>query len=145
MIYVKRLVEQAKLPEKAHESDAGYDLFAVGSYIIPAKNRTTVDTGISVELPNLGIMSRDLYLRIAPRSGMAHTYGIDVFAGVVDRGYTGEIKVILFNSSDEDYEVKEGDKIAQMIPTYIYKGDIVEKQELSVTDRNDDGIGSTGQ
>jgi dUTP pyrophosphatase len=144
MLKVKRLVEDAILPVKAHKQDAGYDIFAIQDYIIPANSRVTIQTGIAIEIPNLGKQNQDIYVRIAPRSGLAVKNGLHVLAGVIDRGYIGEIMVPLLNTSNEDYEVKKGDKIAQMIPTYIYSGDIYEVSELRNTERNSNGIGSTG-
>lgn len=144
MIKVKRLVEEAKLPIKAHDTDAGYDVHSISDITILAGQRIVVKTGISIELPNQGMENNDLYLRIAPRSGLAVNNGIDVLAGVIDRGYTGEIMVPLLNTSDEDYTITSGDRIAQLIPTMIYKSDIIEVTELSETERADGNTGSTG-
>lgn len=145
MINVKRLTETARLPERAHDNDAGYDLFSDESMIIPAQERRVVKTGISVSMTSLASDVFSSYLRIAPRSGLAVKKGINVFAGVVDISYRGEIMVCLFNSSKEDFEVLKGDKIAQMIPTVIVKEGLKEVDSLDETTRGDKGFGSSGR
>ncbi len=145
MLHVKKLTESAKIPEKAHESDAGFDLFSDEDIIIPAQERKVVKTGIAVSLSFPESKDFSCYLRIAPRSGLSAKKGIDVFAGVVDIGYRGEILVCLFNSSKEPYEVLKGDKIAQMIPTIIYKTKIIEVDSLEEADRGEKGFGSSGR
>lgn len=89
-------------------------------------------------------MPPNTYLRIAPRSGLALKFGIDVLAGVVDPGYTGEIGVILQNLGTEPVHVRKGDKIAQGILENAIRADIVEVDELSDSDRGSKGYGSSG-
>ena len=84
------------------------------------------------------------YGRIAPRSGLAVRNAIHVGAGVVDADYRGEVKVLLFNHSDEAFEVKEGDRIAQMIIEKYTMTALEEVQDLSETERGAGGFGSTG-
>ncbi|MDD4049481.1 MAG: dUTP diphosphatase [Candidatus ainarchaeum sp.] len=143
MINVKKLTETAKLPERAHDDDAGFDLFSDEDVVIPAMERKVIKTGISVSI-NFESTDYSCYLRIAPRSGLSVKKGIDVFAGVVDLGYRGEIMICLFNSSKEDFEIKKGDKIAQMIPTLILKTNIQEVNSLEDTSRGEKGFGSSG-
>jgi dUTP pyrophosphatase len=145
MIKIKKLTENAKIPQKAHDSDAGYDLFSVEEKIIPAHSREAIHTGISIELPNLNEENREIYVRIAPRSGLSVKSGIDVFAGVVDRGYTGELIICLYNSSKEDFKINIGDKIAQMIPTIIYNSKLEEVTDINESTRGDKGFGSSGK
>lgn len=145
MIKIKKLTENAKTPQKAHDSDAGYDLFSVEEKIIPAHSREAIHTGISIELPNLNEENREIYVRIAPRSGLSVKSGIDVFAGVVDRGYTGELIICLYNSSKEDFKINIGDKIAQMIPTIIYNSKLEEVTDINESTRGDKGFGSSGK
>ena len=97
------------LPARGSGGVAGYDLSATNNCIIPSRGKGTVDTGLAVSLPP------GTYARIAPRSGLAISNFIDVGAGVVDSDYRGEIKVILFNHSTEDFAVQAGDQIAQLI------------------------------
>ena len=141
---IKKLNENAQLPQKAHEADAGYDIFSIEDVTIPAGHRATVKTGIACEFPEDGNF---YYMRIAPRSGMAVKHGINVLAGVVDQAYRGEILVCLHNTDlENDYVVKSGDKIAQMIPTIIGIFDSLEfVEEISETDRGDKGFGSSGK
>jgi dUTP pyrophosphatase len=144
MIKIKKLTKSAKLPIKINENDAGYDLFSDQEILISAKCREIVSTGIAIQLPKIGNHYEEIYARIAPRSGMAVKSGIDVFAGVIDREYTGEIKVCLFNSSNKDFKIEKGQKIAQLIPTLIFKDKIVEVEELDDTKRGEKGFGSSG-
>jgi dUTP pyrophosphatase len=131
----------AIVPASATEGSAGYDLSACVDDIIPPHKWKAIETGIIVQFPS------NCYLRVAPRSGLAFKKGLDVFAGVVDSDYTGTIKVILMNNGDEDFIVKKGDRIAQMIYERIYKPtlDIVSSMaELEETSRGAGGFGSTG-
>lgn len=145
MIKIKKLTDNAIIPKKNHDCDAGYDLFSIENKIIPPQSREVIHTGISIELPDLNEENRELYVRIAPRSGLSAKHGIDVFAGVIDRGYTGELVVCLFNSSKEEFNVNFGDKIAQMIPTIIYKSELLEVKELNESSRGEKGFGSSGK
>lgn len=145
MIKVKRLTETAIMPTKAHEEDAGFDLYADEDKIIPAQSREIIHTSIAIELPDLKEENREIYVRIAPRSGLSVKSGIDIFAGVIDRGYTGELVVCMFNSTKEEFKVNKGDKIAQMIPTIIYKDNLVEVSELGESKRGEKGFGSSGK
>jgi len=131
----------ATVPATATAGSAGYDLSACVDDCVPAGRWKAVETGVVVQFP------ADCYLRIAPRSGLAFKTGIDVFAGVIDSDYTGTIKVILMNHGTEDFEVKVGDRIAQMIYERIYKPvlQVVDSmQELTATARGVGGFGSTG-
>jgi dUTP pyrophosphatase len=144
MIKVKRLTESAIIPTKAHETDAGFDLYSdKEDSIIPPKSRMGFGTGVSIVLPEIPYPNFNTYLRIAPRSGLSVKKGLDVFAGVIDLDYRGEIIVCLFNSSDEPVEIKKGDKIAQIIPTIILNDKLIEVQELDETERGTKGFGSS--
>lgn len=144
MIKVKLLNEKARLPVKIHESDAGYDLAACEDVLIPPRSRAVISTGVSLSLPKCSLEGHEYYLRIAPRSGLAAKHGIDVFAGVIDTSYRGECKVCLFNSGDEPFQVRCGDRIAQAILTVFAKSEVVRVDELDVTERGDAGFGSSG-
>ncbi len=143
MLNVKKITKTAKLPEKAHSGDAGFDLFSDIDLVIPSLERDVVKTGISLKIDPPKEKEYSIYLRIAPRSGLSVKKGIDVFAGVVDIGYTGEIMISLFNSSKEDFVIKKGDKIAQIIPTLILKTQIKEVDGHEQTERGDKGWGSS--
>jgi len=146
MIKVKRLTESAIIPTRAYSTGAGFDLYSdKEDTIIPPKSRISFGTGVSMALPELQYPIFQLYLRIAPRSGLAVKKGLDIFGGVVDFDYRGEIIVCIYNSSDEPVEIKKGDRIAQIIPTVILNDSIQEVSELDDTIRGDKGFGSSGQ
>lgn len=137
-LLIKRLVEHAVLPKRESEHAAGYDLCSSVDVIIPKHGKGLVGTGLSMALPD------KCYGRIAPRSGLAAKNFIDVGAGVIDRDYRGPVGVLLFNHSDTDFDVKKGDRIAQIIFERIKTPSVVEVDELDVTQRNEGGFGSTG-
>lgn len=131
----------AKIPTKANPTDAGFDLYSVENVIVSAKTRKLINTGVRIALDD------GTYGRIAPRSGLALKYGIDVFAGVVDFSYRNCLGVILYNSSDEDFEVRVGDRIAQLILEKISNASFEEVHsvsELGQTERGEKGFGSSG-
>ena len=127
----------ARLPKKAHSSDAGWDLYTPKDFTIEPKKQVLINTGIKITVP------KNTYGRIAPRSGLANKNGIDVLGGVIDRGYTGEIKVILINHGNNTKIFKNGDRIAQLIITKIKPCKIKIISKLKITSRKG-GIGSTG-
>lgn len=139
MFQVKLLNSNAIVPTKATPGSAGSDLYSAEELIIPSKKWKAVSTGISIRIPT------DCYARIAPRSGLAFKNGIDIFAGVVDSDYRGEIKVIMMNNGESDFEVRIGDRIAQIIFERIYEGVLVEVEELDETKRGEGGFGSSGK
>ena len=100
--------------------------------------RALIHTEIAIAVPE------GYYGRIAPRSGLALQCGIDVGGGVIDADYRGEVGVILFNHSDEDYHVKQGDRIAQLILEKIICPAIEQVDQLDETQRQTGGFGSTG-
>ena len=133
----KYLTETAQVPHKAHRSDAGHDLYAdEGSWVL-ARQRKVIKTGISLEMPD------NLAGLIWPRSGLSVKQGIDVLAGVVDAGYRGEIMVCLYNTSDDDVEIKRGDRIAQMIFQEVPVVSLLLREELGSSQRGSNGFGST--
>jgi len=139
-IKIKRLKENAIPPKYAHEGDAGMDLFSCEDCILRSSERILVSTGIAVAIPY------GYELQIRPRSGFALKNGISIVnsPGTVDSGYRGELGVILINHGQEDFSVKAGDKIAQMILNKIEIAEIEESEELGITERGEDGYGSTG-
>ena len=126
------------LPQYAHRGDAGADLRASETQIISPRGRELVATGIHLELPEgyAGL--------IWPRSGPAVKLGLDCGAGVIDSHYRGEIKVLLFNHSDDEIHVQSGDRIAQLIIQKVETVKFIFSDHLSETARNTAGFGSTG-
>jgi|TARA_R100000908_G_C3723451_1_gene125358 dUTP pyrophosphatase len=140
MIKIKLLSDGAKVPTKAHKSDAGWDLYASGTSqpVYPHKRRL-VSTDISIAIP-------DGYCGLIwPRSGLSVKKGIDVLAGVIDSGYRGEIKVCLLNTSDQMVHIHPGDRIAQLIIQKVEDIKFLEVDNLNDTDRGEGGFGSSGE
>lgn len=129
----------AIMPSKAHHTDAGYDLYARDTQIVPAKESATFDTGVHIELmPGTVGM-------IKSKSGLNIKHGI-TSEGVIDCGYTGSIVVKLYNHSGYDYKVNAGDKITQLvIMPLAYVGELDVVDHLDETDRNSNGFGSSGK
>lgn len=127
----------AIMPTRAHRWDAGLDLYARARGILFAHDRATFDTRVHVQIP-AGFVGF-----IKSRSGLMSKNGITT-DGTIDSGYTGSIKVTLFNNSDEDYIVDIGDKIAQLVILPCSIVDLIQVDELEETERGDNGFGSTG-
>lgn len=106
---VERIAPDAILPVKESDATAGYDLFSLLTYTIPAWGQAEVKTGIKVSLP------KGFYGRVASRSGNAIRHRLEVGAGVIDNDYQGEIIVVVHNFSDADFNITQGFKIAQLI------------------------------
>ena len=128
----------AFMPKRAHETDAGLDLFAREDALIPAKGAAIFDTGVHVGIP-AGYVGF-----IKSKSGLNIKHGIQS-EGVIDAGYTGAIVTKLYNHSDVDYFVKRGDKITQMVILPIIAPTPVLVEKLEETERGDGGFGSTGK
>ena len=137
-LFVKKLDESAVVPVRGSELAAGYDLSSIVDIVVPSLGRVAVPTGLAVKVP-VGT-----YGRIAPRSGLAFKHGIDVLAGVVDADYRDEVRVILYNTSGTDYEIKTGDRIAQLVVEKIEMLDVEVVDDLDETSRKG-GFGSTGR
>lgn len=116
------------------------DLISISAVdtVVPAKGRAIVPTDLSIAIP------QGTYGRVAPRSGLAVKHFIDVGAGVVDADYRGPLGVVLFNFGEQDFVVKRGDRIAQLVLERIMMSDIVEVDDLDGTLRGSGGFGSTG-
>ncbi|XDA78468.1 hypothetical protein R6Z07M_008503 [Ovis aries] len=133
-----RLSEHATAPTKGSARAAGYDLYSAYDYTVPPMEKVLVKTDIQIALPS------GCYGRVAPRSGLAAKHFIDVGAGVIDEDYRGNVGVVLFNFGKEKFEVKKGDRIAQLICERIFYPEIEEVQILDDTERGSGGFGSTG-
>ena len=138
---VFKMSEHATLPARGSEFAAGYDLFAAYDGAIAGRGKGIVKTDIAMAIPG------GYYGRVAPRSGLAVKKHIDVGAGVIDADYRGNVGVVLFNHSEEEFAVKAGDRIAQLIITKIETPPMLEVgsfEELGDTVRGEGGYGSTG-
>ncbi|KZC07119.1 PREDICTED: deoxyuridine 5'-triphosphate nucleotidohydrolase [Dufourea novaeangliae] len=145
IINSKNLLKYAKLtdkafpPLKASEHAAGYDLKSAYEYTVPARGKELVKTDLQVAVPE------GTYGRIAPRSGLAWKNHIDVGAGVIDADYRGNVGVVLFNHSNEDFKISPGDRVAQLICEQIIYPELQALECLDDTERGDGGFGSTGK
>lgn len=128
-------------PVYAKPGDAGADLRSTVSTTIAAGSRALVPTGVSIALPGgyVGL--------VHPRSGLAIKHGITVLntPGTIDSGYRGEIMVILYNSSDVDFEIAVGDRIAQLVIQSVEAAKFIAVDNLPDSDRGETGFGSSGR
>lgn len=133
-----KLDEGAKMPTRAHSTDAGLDLYARDTQIVPAKESAIFDTGVHIELPQgtVGMLKS--------KSGLNVKHGI-TSEGVIDVGYTGSIVAKLYNNSGYDYKVNAGDKITQLVILPILTPELELVDDLESTDRGNGGFGSTGR
>jgi dUTP pyrophosphatase len=137
-LQVKKIYSDALLPVRATSGSAGYDLFSYNDITIPPSSKVLIETGISFTVP-LGT-----YGQIAPRSGLS-CKGSHVGAGVIDRDYTGQDKVLLFNlNTQKEIVINKEDRVAQLILKHISLVEVEEVDELSVSERGSGGFGSTG-
>lgn len=138
-LLVLKMSENATIPTKGSKYSAGHDLYSAYDYSVPAFGKVLIKTDISVSIP-VGH-----YGRIAPRSGMSWNNHTDVGAGVIDRDYTGNIGVVLFNHSNKDLSIEKGDRVAQLILEKNSNYSVIETSDLKHTKRGEDGFGSTGK
>lgn len=131
------------MPTRAHELDGGFDLYSpVGKYLFPnvkgVDNSIVIDTGVHVQIPE-GYVGD-----IKSKSGMMVNYSI-ITDGTVDAGYTGSIRVKLFNLGSSLYHIEKGQKIAQLVLKKIITPELVQVEKLEDTERGSGGFGSTGK
>ena len=139
---VVKLKDEALLPTRAHEGDAGLDLYACEAAHIGPGERWSVGTGVGVEIPtgHAGL--------VLPRSGLARDHGIALVnaPGLIDSGYRGELRVLLLNTDPaETFRVEPGERIAQLLITPIATPEPVETAKLGDSVRGDGGFGSSGR
>lgn len=133
-----KLDAQAIMPTRAHQQDAGLDLYATEDRVVEAHNSDTFDTGVHIQLPphTAGFLKS--------KSGLNVKHNI-TSDGVIDVGYTGSIRVKLYNHGDEPYKVRRGDKISQLVVVCIQTPLLQVVEELEDTERGTGGFGSTGR
>ncbi|MEJ7714718.1 MAG: dUTP diphosphatase [Thermoleophilaceae bacterium] len=137
----RRLAQHAIAPARSHEDDAGYDLFAAEGAVLAPGERADVGTGIALAIPpgHAGL--------VLPRSGLARRHGITLVntPGLIDAGYRGEVRVLLLNTDREEaFEVKPGERIAQLVVVRHEAPELLEAELLDETVRGVGGFGSTG-
>ena len=138
IVKFKLLVNEARKPKKAHQDDAAFDVFSAQAGTIAPKKWLEFRTGIAMQLP------QGYYGKFASRSGLMFKHDIHAFHGTIDNGYRGEMVVRLFNYSDVPFEVKIGDRVAQLVILPYLQADGIEVEELEGTERGSSGFGSTG-
>lgn len=139
---VAKLTDNAVLPTRAHEGDAGLDLHASEAAHIGPGERWGIGTGVAVEIPegHAGL--------VLPRSGLARDHGISLVnaPGLIDSGYRGELRVLLLNNDPaEIFRISAGDRIAQLVLVPVAIADPVEAPELAGSERGEGGFGSSGR
>ena len=139
---VAKLKDEAVLPTRAHEGDAGLDLYSCEAAHIGPGERWSIGTGVGVEIPagHAGL--------VLPRSGLARDHGISLVnsPGLIDSGYRGELRVLLLNNDPaETFRVEGGDRIAQLVLVPIALGTPVETTVLTDSARATGGFGSSGR
>ncbi len=129
------------MPKKAHFDDAAFDLRSRVDMVLPVRKSVLVPAGFSLELP-VGFEAQ-----IRPRSGLAlkHDLMLTNSPGTVDAGYRGEVGVIMYNGGTEEFEIKRGDRIAQMVIARLPEVELVRVDALSNSGRGSGGFGSTGK
>lgn len=139
---IAKLKEDATVPTRAHEGDAGVDLYACEAAHLGPGERWSVGTGVAVEIPegHAGL--------VLPRSGIARDHGIALVnsPGLIDAGYRGEVRVLLLNTDPADtFKVESGDRIGQLVVVPIALAEPVEVEALTGSARGDGGFGSSGR
>ncbi|MCK5466307.1 dUTP diphosphatase [Candidatus Parcubacteria bacterium] len=133
-------IGDAKIPNYAHEGDAGLDIYsAEENYILKSGERKGFLTGIKMEIPSgyVGL--------IWDKSGLASKHGIKTMAGVIDSSYRGEVAIVLINLGSENYLIEKNTKIAQILIQKAEYAETEEVENLDKTERGDRGFGSTGK
>ncbi len=142
-IQLQRLAhgEGLPLPSYASAGAAGLDVVAAEDVTLAPGQRHAVATGFAIAIP------AGYEVQVRPRSGLALKHGITCLntPGTIDEDYRGEVKIILANLGAEPFEVRRGERIAQLVPAAVVKGRFDEVADLSETDRGGGGFGSTGR
>lgn len=133
------LDDGAKMPTRAHTSDAGLDLYCIQGVIVEPNSSAAIDTGVHIAL------EEGTFGQLVSKSGLNVKHGIVCCGGTIDAGYTGSIVVKVYNHSNEWYTFDPGDKVAQMIIMKHETPDMVQVNSLDETERGDNGFGSSGR
>lgn len=137
-VRVKKLKANAVVPSYAHLGDAAMDLCSAEDYVVPAGKRQLVSTGIAMELPE------GYWANIRGKSGLAYRKGVSLLGGVIEHGYRGEYGVVFLNTGEEDFVIKAGDKVAQVVIAPVASAEVEVVDELSDSVRGEGAWGSTG-
>jgi len=133
----------AVLPKRNHEEsltgDSGYDVTAVEDTLIPARGAATVPVGLK-----LAYLPPSIWIRIESRSGLQFKHGLQAFNGIIDNQYRGDMGIRVLNHSDNDYTVKKGDRVAQLVLYSLLATETEWAEEVQETSRGEKGFGSSG-
>lgn len=137
----QRLHPDAVIPTYKTPGSSGADAYSVADVFIPAGKIGLVPLGFAVAPP------QGMEIQVRPRSGLALNHGVTVLntPGTIDVDYRGEVKVILINLGEKDFQVKKGDRVAQLVLCFVAPGTYIEKEQLDETTRGSGGFGSTGR
>lgn len=132
--------ENAKLPQKNHDNDTGYDVFCVEDKVIPARGSAVVDVGLK-----FANIPEGWWVKVEGRSGLGFKHGINPHPGIIDNGYRSDAGIKLYNNTDVDYQIVKGDRIAQFVLYPLAPNFIVAFGDQTNTDRGEKGFGSSGR
>ncbi len=137
-LHIKKLHPDAKVPTYAHRDDAGMDMYALITVVVPPGERALVPTGIALAIPvgHVGLLW--------DKSGLSNKSGLKVLGGVIDAGYRGEVMVGILNTGTESHTFTAGDKVAQMLIQAVIQPHLIMVDDLGATVRGDGAFGSTG-
>lgn len=138
-VQIKKLHPDARIPEYAHASDAGLDLYTVAPVTIAPGERVQVPTGLVVVVPD-GFVGL-----VWDKSGLSHKHGLKMLGGVLDAGYRGELMVGIVNLSDEIYVLEAGHKVAQLLVQKVEHAEIEVVESVDTTERGKGAFGSSGK
>jgi len=135
----KKTNDNAVIPSKNHDDDTGLDVTSIVDIVIPARGSAVVDVGLK-----FAFIDHGFWVKVEGRSGLGFKYGIIPHPGIIDQGYRGDAGIKLYNFTDEDYEVRAGERIAQFV---VYKNYNVEVSEGTIiqSKRGERGFGSSGK
>ncbi len=137
-LFIKKLRNDARLPTRAHDDDAGIDLYACGEHKVPPHATAMIPAGIALEI-------EEGYVGLIWDKSSIGSKSMKTLGGVIDAGYRGEITVMVHNLNDEPYTFENGNKVGQMLIQKVEFPEIIEVTELSESKRGTGGFGSTGK
>lgn len=137
ILKVKKVKPDAVIPNSAYHGDAGLDLYSAENKLIGSHERETIETGIAIEIPE-GFVGL-----IWDRSSLPAKFGLTTLAGVIDSGYRGEIRIVMYNTSETTYQIRKNDKIAQLLIQEIASPKILEVRQLNSSQRGEKTFGSS--
>tara|TARA_R110001583_G_scaffold182372_1_gene340168 strand:- start:141 stop:572 length:432 start_codon:yes stop_codon:yes gene_type:complete len=139
IIKFKKTNDAAVIPCKNHDTDTGMDVTSIENKVIPARGSAIVDVGLK-----FAFIDHGFWVKVEGRSGLGFKHGIIPHPGIIDQGYRGDAGIKLYNFTDNDYEVKAGDRVAQFV---VYKNYNVEVSEGEIMEskRGEKGFGSSGK